>query len=340
MLLGGKNGTVVKLLDFGLAKLPEEQRGAVYRLGLASHRRSSAYEGRDDYRNPTVHGPEQLEGKKADYRADIFAFGAVLYEMIANRKAFTGASQASLVADIMGGEPPLLSSIRPTSPPALDRIIRRCLAKNPEYRWQTSRDLVYELRWIADSGNSDPTAQAFYPPRSSRRAWIVAGALGAGLITILAIHLREVRPEEHTVRFLMTAPEESFFRQFDTPVLSPDGRRVVYGSGGGLGGLLHVRPLDSTEWKPIPGTEEGSLPFWSPDSRFLAFFAGGMLKKIDLKDGPAVTICDQVPGGWGGSWSRDDVIVFAPTMAASLMRVSASGGKPALATRKGCRPTG
>jgi eukaryotic-like serine/threonine-protein kinase len=341
MLVGGRSSTAVKLLDFGLARLPEEHSsaasGSPTSLSTIAHplTKEGTILGTLQYM-----APEQLEGKKADHRADIFAFGAMLYEMIAGQKAFTGQSQASLISAIMADDPPPLSSIQPTSPPALDRLIRRCLAKNPEDRWQTARDLVHELRWIAEGTASGLPAQTVAPPRRallgpSRTAWIAAGALAVGFLTLLGIHLREIRPEEHSVRFLLQAPEKHSFRMLDTPVLSPDGTRVVYGAGDGQSDMLFVRSLDAVETKPLPGTEGGRFPFWSPDSRSVAFFARGKLKKMDLKGGPPVTLSDVAvdpsrpdvaAGGYGGTWNRDDVIVFTPALSGPLMRVAAAGG--------------
>jgi Tol biopolymer transport system component len=222
------------------------------------------------------------------------------------------------------------------TPPALDRVVRKCIAKNPDDRWQTARDLVGELRWISEGG-SQAAAPVIPAHRRVRfqAGWIAAAVLATALAGLLAIHLREPHPAERTVRFHLPLPEGTSFRSVDTAVLSPDGTRVVFSaqdSNATLG--LYVRSLDSLDTNLIPGTRGdpyGSFPFWSPDGRFIAFFADQALKKVDLLGGNPITLCPAY-GPHGGTWNHDGVILFS-SLFNPIKRVSANGGKPTPATR-------
>jgi serine/threonine protein kinase len=225
-----KSGT--KLLDFGLAKLRATDAAPGPGLSVLPTERGLTARG-------TILGtfqymaPEQLEGKETDARADIFAFGALMYEMATGRKAFESKSQASLISAIMSAEPPPMSAVQPMTPPALDHVVKKCLAKDPDDRWQSAGDLASELRWVAEAGSQAGAAAPVVVRRMRREqlGWIVAAVLLLGLIAAVAVavgHLREVRKEPHAARFLVAAPEKSSFRWYDAPVVSPDGRQIAF----------------------------------------------------------------------------------------------------------------
>jgi serine/threonine protein kinase len=318
----------VKLLDFGLAKTVAPPGSFVHLTAFptqAALTQEGAILGTFQYM-----APEQLEGHEADTRTDIFACGVVLYEMVTGRKAFSGTTQASLIGSILHQQPPSITSIQPLSPPALDRIVQTCLAKDPEERWQSAADVKRELRWIVEGASGVTTA----PPRArekKRRDWLPwALALIATIVAAIALLRTANQPSmpSETKRFSIVLPDKSALR---AAVLSPDGTRLAFVARDSAGkNLLWIRPLDSLSSQPLPGTENPSFPFWSPDGRSIAFFADEKLKRVDATGGPAQTICD-APVNRGGSWGRDGVILFA-TVNGPLFRVSASGGTPVAIT--------
>ncbi|MFQ5926104.1 MAG: protein kinase [Terriglobia bacterium] len=321
-----------RLFDFGLAKPTAAIASAAGLTDSPTASRPLTAEG-------TIVGtfqymaPEQLEGKEADARSDIFAFGAVLYEMATGRKAFEGKTQASVIAAIMDREPPPISTLQPLVPPALDRVVKTCLAKDPDERWQTAHDLMLELNWIAEAG-SQAGVPAPVVARRKRREW-AAWALVALLAVVSGVlgfaYYRTTSTEVRAVRAFVLPPEEATFTSLGfnggSLALSPDGRRLAFVATTSEGKqLLWVRSLDALAAQPLAGTEGATRPFWSPDSRFLAFFAEGKLKKIDAAGGPPLTLCD-APDGRDGTWNRDGVIVFSPEPTTPLSRVSAAGGE-------------
>jgi Tol biopolymer transport system component len=305
--------------------------------------------------NPTVEGtilgtlqymaPEQVEGKveEIDGRTDIFAFGAVVYEMVTGRKAFEGKSTASLFAKILEHDPPPISSLQPMTPPALDRVVKRCLAKDPDERCQSAKDLTDELKWIAEGGS-----QAGLPARVIARpkGWEGLLAVVAAIAIVIAgagwgtlAYFRRASAETFTTRFVMyppegwslPAPRAGAATGAAAVAVSPDGRRVAFVAAGSDGRTqLWVRSLDALEAHALAGTEEAHAPFWSPDSGSLGFFAEGKLKKIQVAGGPPITLCDM--DGYGGAWNREGVIFFNSSVGSSLQRVSSAGGAPADAT--------
>jgi eukaryotic-like serine/threonine-protein kinase len=323
--------TGAKLLDFGLAK-PAALTTAATLTAAATPATPMTQEG-------TILGtfqymsPEQIEGKELDGRSDIFSLGAVLYEMLTGKRAFEGKSQLSVASAILEKEPVPISTVKPLLPPALDHAIRRCLAKDAEERWQTARDIAIELKWIADSGPSSGAAGPLVNRASSReRILAIAFVLAAGAAIALGV-LYAKRPATNTrvTRTYVKSEEGSgFIFSGDQKgfAISPDGLNLAYVASTPTPdskSALWIRPMDSLRARLLPGTEAAGFPFWSPDGRYIGFFAGGKLKKIDVQGGPPAIICD-APDGRGGSWNQQGDIVFTPTVNSPIYRVSASGG--------------
>ncbi|HMA26851.1 MAG TPA: protein kinase, partial [Solirubrobacterales bacterium] len=325
----------IKLVDFGLAKLRETAAGdgtLAATLSLTGEHRILG--------TLCYMAPEQVEGRPVDARTDIFALGAVLYEMLSGRRAFEGTTNSAVVAAILTGEPPALSTTRPSveDRPEIDHLIARCLAKRPDDRWQSARDLAAELRWIA-SGQSPGVRvrrrRAW--PRRPRIGAVLPATLALVVVALLAVALTSVIPRSaprppSLIRFGIEPPLGSTFsRSGGFMALSPDGRLLAFvATSEGAKPRLWVRPLDRDAAYSLPGTEEAGQPFWSADSHLLAFLAHGRLKKIDPAGGSPVTVCD-APGALAGAWSGDGLIFFR--QADGLYRVSANGGVPAPTTR-------
>jgi len=272
--------------------------------------------------------PEQLEGKETDARADIFAFGATLYEMVTGRKAFAGATQASLISGIMQNDPAPISSILPVSPPTLDRIVRTCLAKDPDERWQNAGDVARELGWIGGEATERVAASLAPAARSSRRnllPWAVA-ALAILLAAAALLWPRRMQTPGELTRFAILPPPGQIF--FGLVALSPDARRVLFQLQDDAGrDSVWVRSLDSLEMRRLQGTEESRGMFWSPDGREIAFFSGGKLRRMAAEGGPAQTICES-GGAFAGAWSRDGTILFVREWGDPVVAVPAAGGAP------------
>jgi serine/threonine protein kinase/Tol biopolymer transport system component len=270
--------------------------------------------------------PEQLEGREPDARTDIFAFGAVLYEMLTGTKAFEGKSQASLIGAIMQAEPSLLTTAQPLTPPSLERIVRRCLAKDPENRWQSARDLWHELKWVSDERVINRVTRS---KRYLRLALALAGVIGIGIVVVAIRQTTNPEPVAPVARFTVSPPTGTSLPAAPpyAPVISPDGRRLVFRVIRGEESVLAIRSIDAVESQVLAGTEGAAFPFWSPDSRVIAFFAAGRLKKIAAAGGLVQVICD-VRAGLGGTWNREGTIVFLSSGTDGLFKVSAAGGEP------------
>jgi Tol biopolymer transport system component len=329
--------TGVKLLDFGLAK-PLASAGARPVSG-ASVMATEAQVSQPLTERGTILGtfqymaPEQLEGGEADARSDIFAFGAVLYEMATGRKAFTGKSQASLISSIMREDPAPISSIAPMVPPALNRVVRTCLAKDPEDRFQTAHDVKLQLQWVQEGGSEAGVPAPVVARRKNREklAWIVAAlAIAAAALATFGWMRRAPQPPR-LVRFEVAIPPNVI--AIDAPKISPDGKMLAFNATDSNGKTqIWLRPLNALVAQPLAGTEGTRRPFWSPDSRFLAFMAEGKLKKIDVTGGPPTKICD-APTAVDGSWSPEGVILLDGTGADPILRVPAAGGTPVVWVR-------
>ncbi len=325
--------TGAKLLDFGLAKPAVPlTTGATLTAAAATPTTPVTQEG-------TILGtfqymsPEQIEGKELDGRSDTFSLGAVLYEMLTGQRAFQGKSQLSVASAILEREPAPISVVKPMTPPTLDHAIRRCLAKDPEERWQTARDVAIELKWIADSGPSTGAAHSAADRAGPReRILAIALVLAAGAaITFGILYAKRPATAPRVMRTYIKSEEaSSFIFSGDQKgfAISPDGRNLAYVASTptpDAKSALWIRPMDSLHARLLPGTEAAGFPFWSPDGRYIGFFAGGKLKKIDSQGGPPAIICD-APDGRGGSWNQQGDIVFTPTVNSPIYRVSASGG--------------
>ncbi len=275
--------------------------------------------------------PEQLEGKEADARSDIFGFGAVLYEMVTGRRAFVGKSQISVASAILEKDPEPVSAVRPTVSPVLEHVISRALMKDPEQRWQSAGDIKAELEWIAESG--DRLSAGTAPVTGTRRAWLpwAVAVLAIAALAATAILLPGGQVKQPRVVAAIPPPEETSFDVMGDlgapPAISPDGTRLVFGAGD----RLWVRSIASGELRQLEGVENASFPFWSPDSRSVAFFSGGKLRVIDSNGGASVTICD-AQNARGGTWSRAGFIVFTPNIRSALYKVAATGGTAVAAT--------
>jgi len=329
--------TGVKLLDFGLAK---QRSGGTGRSGGTDTDVVTGTDGQVTKMltgahvvvgTPQYMAPEQIEGKTVDARTDIFALGCVLYELLTGQKAFDGKTPSSVMAAILATEPRPLTELQPLTPPSLERVVKRCLPKDPDDRWQSVRDIRAELEWIGTGG--DRTTSARTVPTTSRVTrllpWLVA-ALFAVLASVTTWVLwRTPRAESARLSTSVLPPAATEFDLLSTapPVLSPDGRWIVFGAHGkNENTRLWLRRLDAQTARLLPGTESAITPFWSPDSRFVGFSSGNALKKIDIAGGAPVTIVENVGSLRGGSWSQNGVILFGLNDGGPIRRVSAAGG--------------
>ncbi len=327
---------IAQIMDFGLAKLK----------GVSRLTREGSTVGTAGYMSP-----EQIQGQEVDHRSDIFSLGVLLYEMFTGQLPFKGVHETALAYEIVNVDAVPMASIIPDIDPSLDAIVLECLEREPNERTQSAKQVAIDLKRFRRATTRQRVSQltsarpAYQAPLDQRKddvrptvqrrgllPWIVAAVSAVGLVAVLAFHFfgQPVKHEDIT-RFLIAAPEKgSFGRQ--APAISPDGRHIAFVARDSLGRtLVWVRSLDAVEPRSLPGTEEASFPFWSPDSRFIAYFADGKLRKVEAAGGPAQTICT-APDGRGGAWSQDGVIIFSPSYATGLQRVSAGGGIPTIVT--------
>ncbi|MDZ4722466.1 MAG: protein kinase [candidate division Zixibacteria bacterium] len=316
-----------KLLDFGLAKL--QQEGVI--TGTSGITRTTPLTGEGAIVGTLQYmAPEQLETKETDARSDIFAFGAVVYEMATGKRAFSGKSQASLIAAIMDREPEPISIAAPLLPPGLDRLVRKCLQKDPDNRWQSARDMADELRWIAQSGSQAGVSAQVAGRRKFRfrLAWLVASVASIAAIALGVMHFTQVEPERIVRRFSIETSGSGV--NMTWPQISPDGKMLAFTKSDSTGSQIWIRPMNSLEAYPLAGTADALRPFWSPDSKYLAYFTGSQLKKIPASGGMAQLICES--NGADGCWGKSGVILFDANVGDSIYQVPASGGTATLAT--------
>ena len=311
----------VKILDFGLAKLIEPLDGSEVSTDLPTRKRNTdpgTVVGTVGYMSP-----EQVRGQRVDHRSDIFSLGAILYEMLSGKRAFRGESSIETLNAILKEDPPELSESNSQINPALERVVMHCLEKNPEQRFQSARDVVFALEPLSGLSSSRTMTAALSgttgrPKNRERLAWIVAGVCLFGLLAALPFvisYLRRAPVDERILKMSVLVPEKAtMIGAVPGMAVSPDGRRLAFIAFSEGQSLLWVRSLDSDSAQALPGTEGTQVVsslFWSPDSRFIGFFAAGKLKKIDASGGPPQTLCD-AQNSRGGTWNREGVIVFAP----------------------------
>jgi eukaryotic-like serine/threonine-protein kinase len=317
--------SVVKILDFGLAKtagdfaatataranptmsptmsLAMTQAGMI--LGTAAYM-----------------SPEQARGKPVDKRADIWAFGVVFYELLTGRQLFGGGETVTDTLASVVKDAPNLKTLPSGTPPYIRVLLERCLRKDVNTRL---RD-IGEARIALENPSPETAGQAAAVPAAPRRLpWILAAVFALTTLASVVLWLRRPAEEARTLRLSVLPPEKSSFVENSLPAVSPDGRHLAFAAGSENKPQLWIRDLQTLEARPLPGTDGGFDPFWSPDSRSVAFFTVGKLETVAIGGGPAVTLCD-APNGRGGSWNQNDVIVFTPAFGNPLSRIPAAGG--------------
>jgi len=318
----------VKLLDFGLARAAMPRAAANDAPTVVNPiTEEGVVLGTLEYMSP-----EQLQGHATDARTDIFSFGCMVYEMFTGKRAFSGGSPASVITAIMSSEPPKMSALAPVTPVALERLVSKCLEKNPDDRWQSAGDLAIELEWIA-AGRNDVASGA--PVRASRMPWVITAAALLALAAVLAFALRRPKVPTDVVRATLPLGVDALeYNLLEHELaISPDGRWIVYDGVHHGEGSLCIRSLAEGSVNLLPHTTDAKNPFWSPDSREIAFFAHGKLLRVSRNGGDPTPICDVEPGVTiSGAWGVDGTIVFAPLARRGLLRVPASGGKPVTLT--------
>ena len=341
-----------KLMDFGLAKPQGLGGGPVSgAVSISSMATMAATVPSPAAASPvTVAGtligtvqymsPEQIQGREADARSDIFAFGSMLFEMLTGKRAFDGKSQLSVASAILDREPEPIATLVPLTPPALEHVVRTCLAKEPDERFQNAHDLKLQLQWIA-AGDSQVGTPAVVSETRKKNLSLLAVAMAAGWIlaavagVLILLYANRLTSAQQLVHANLQPPAGfDFVYVVDgAPVLSPDGQQLAFvGSKKGTplasnDRSIFVRSTSTGEAVPLAGTQSAMFPFWSPDGKSLGFFADGKLKRIPAAGGPVQLLCD-APDGRGGAWSERGTIIFTPRIAGPLQSVSDGGGTP------------
>jgi Tol biopolymer transport system component len=316
-----------KVLDFGLAR-PKQETVAAGSGSFAATRTSLGVTAGVQLSAAPYTAPEQFEGIEADARTDVFAFGAILYEMVTGRKAFDGKTLALVIAAVQSLDPEPISTAQPMAPPALDHVLKRCLSKDPKQRLQTAWDLLVQLQWIAEGGSQIglPAPVVARRQQRDRLTWIGLGAAAlaaAGVAATAAVAYFRAAPEPDVVHFVVNSVGQGA----TVPIyLSPNGRWIIGSKGGAIARGVDAVALSSTTPQVLFAENVVTQAFWSPDSRSIGFFEDNKLKKADVAGGPAQTICETPPPIAGGTWSSDGVILFSS--AGAIHRVLAAGGQP------------
>src|SRR5262245_25245502 len=325
---------LTKVLDFGLAKLSCARAGS-QPAAESLDTRSGIVMGTTNYMSP-----EQARGERVDHRTDIFSLGVTLYEMLAGRRPFEGATASDMMAAVLTSEPVSLAEVVPEVPASLCRIVQRCLEKRPGQRFQSAGDLGFALEELSTSTGSRPKSQsethaaiavmkyvgALFIRKPERMAWLaIVVALLLGMLGFDWPYLtRQPAPNDaRAIRFSIPPPEGSSLGEI---AISPDSRYLAFTAATDGKFQLWVCAFDSSEARALAGTQDARLPFWSPDSRFIGFFANGQLKKIEVTGGLVQTLYE-APQPRGGAWNRDGVILFGPHGTRGLLRISATGGE-------------
>ena len=336
------NDDRVKILDFGLAKL----------RGGSTDERGSEDETRKVITNPGVvmgtvgyMSPEQVRGEKSDHRSDIFSFGAILHEMITGRRAFRRDTMAETMTAILREEPEELSASNPNINPALERIVNRCLEKKPERRFHSAYDLGFALESLQAPTSSSGKSLATFAPTPvverdadvwrQRIPWIAAGVLAiVAAVALAMMYLNRSSTTERAIWLAFAPPPNLAFndKKYDWAVISPDGQKIAFTAYSAEGkSMLYLADLNSPDAKLLPGTEDAIVPFWSPDSKSIAFGSQGKVKRVEIAGGNSKVICDAARLT-GGAWSKTGEIVFTPDFGQPLFKISADGGEPERAT--------
>jgi len=324
----------VKVLDFGLAKLSSEKvKSDSGSTSVATMTEPITGAGAV---LGTLHymSPEQVEGKDTDQRSDIFSLGVVLYEMITGRRAFAGDTQASILAAVLKDQPAPMNQWQPSMPRSLERVVRKCLEKKPDDRWQSARDLKPTLELIDLEGPTSASTSVSQVPVQvpTRRAWLFPSIAGVGIIAIAGLAWTlwpKAQPAARVTRFEVALPEgveinpSSFYVR-----VSPDGSKLAFTASGEKGGIW-VRDLEAVQARLLPGTASALSPFWSADSRSLAFGSGNKLMRVEISGGPPQVLCESAFPVGSGLWTPEGEIIFGGLGQGPLQRVSAAGGVPA-----------
>ncbi len=333
-----------KLMDFGLAKLQAFAGGA--QSGTPAF---SAVATLPSMTSPiTVAGtvvgtvqymsPEQIQGKEADARSDIFAFGAMLYEMLTGKRAFEGKSQLSVASAVLEKDPDPISAVQPLTPPTLEHLVRTCLEKEPDQRFQSAHDLKLQLQWMTAGGSQAGAPAVVVSQRKSQQkilqaATVLGWLLAVAALVFAAMYAKRLTSAQQLVRAQIERPGGFDFRFVldGPPAVSPDGQQIAFVASKDNRSAIVVQRLSTEKAEPLAGTEDGIFPFWSPDAKYLGFFSNGKLRKIEAAGGPVQALCD-APDGRGGAWNEQGTILFAPRINGPLQRVSDGGGTPEEAT--------
>ncbi len=328
--------TGAKLLDFGLAKplstLAAASQGSAPLLSAAVTLTSPSPAHSPLTSAGMIVGtiqymaPEQIEGKEADARSDIFAFGAVLYEMATGKRAFEGKSQLTVASAIIEKDPDPTSSVMKALPTALDHVIATCLAKEPDQRWQSAGDISRELAWIGKAPSAAAATGTVSASAASRERWWMAACAVLLLIAGIAGWRALSTPAPRQFRFEIAPPDKTSFGY--GLALSPDGTQFCFVVEGKGTSWLALRPVHGTEARQLTGTEGARFPFWSPDGASIGFFATGKLKRLEVASNSIQVLAD-VGDPRGGTWNRNGDIIYAPNTTTPLFKIAANGGTPA-----------